>query len=411
MFKAINENSRLSRESKLLLWLDFGFGLSTSLSGLFLSIYLWRLTESWVVNGIYNISLFVFVVVGFIAGGWMSKRKDRLITFRLGISMMAFFFLAVIVFQEKVALFPSLFGMLNGLAQGFYWIAMLVIVYDVTNNDNRLRYFGWESGVMAFAGILGPLVSGYVIEWFPNLTGYIVVFAISLGIFILIIGGSFFLKQETFRSQTFLLPFIFKRSIKKSVWKKHFFGWFTMGLREGVILVLPPILLYDIVQKESLVGLLTVFFGIVTILSSQLLGRFGKKEYYHAYTLISAIGLILTTLVLIYEVNFTTVFIFMAGNAFFSSAIRICYTSYMYHLMSELPSSGKRLKTEVIASRQIFLTIGRILPIIFFMMFAVGVDYKLMTWILVMTSLTQCILYFLMIENHNVHEYNSHLSS
>ncbi|WP_167578066.1 hypothetical protein [Ammoniphilus sp. YIM 78166] len=73
MFKAINEKSRLSPESKWLLWLDFGFALSTSLSGLFLSIYLWRLTESWVVNGIYNISLFVFVVVGFIVGGWMSN--------------------------------------------------------------------------------------------------------------------------------------------------------------------------------------------------------------------------------------------------------------------------------------------------------------------------------------------------
>lgn len=411
MFKAINEKSRLSPESKLLLWLDFGFGLSTSLSGLFLSIYLWRLTESWVVNGIYNISLFVFVVVGFIVGGWMSKRKDRLTTFRLGISMMAFFFLSIIVFQEKVALYPSFFGMLNGLAQGFYWIAMLVIAYDVTNNDNRLRYFGWESGVMALAGILGPLLSGYVIEWFPHLTGYIVVFTLSLGIFILIIGGSFFLTQERFRSQTFMLPFIFKRSLKQSLWKKHYFGWFIMGLREGVILVLPPILLYDMAQKESLVGVLTVIFGIVNMVSSQVIGRFGKKEYYHSYTLISAIGLIVTTLVLMIEVNFTTVFIFMVGNAVFSSAIRICYTSHMYSLMSGLPSSGRKLKTELIATRQIFLTLGRILPIFFFMMYAVGVDYELMTWILVMTSLTQCILYFVMLEKRNVPKANSHLSS
>jgi YQGE family putative transporter len=118
--------------------------------------------------------------------------------------MMAFFFLTVIIFQEKVSAFPALFGMLNGTAQGFYWISMLVITYDVTNNDNRLRFLGLQSGIMALAGILGPLMSGYVIEWFPNLIGYIVVFAISFGIFILIIVGSFFLKKETVDAQAFL---------------------------------------------------------------------------------------------------------------------------------------------------------------------------------------------------------------
>lgn len=231
MFKTIDENSRLSPESKLLIWLDFGFAFSTSLSGLFLSIYLWRLTESWVVNGLYYISLFIFVIVGFVIGGWMSKRKDCLITFRLGIFIMAFFFLAVIIFQEKVASFPVFFGMLNGLAQGFYWIAMLVLAYEVTTNENRLRYFGWDNGAMALAGILGPFMSGYMIDWFPGLTGYIVVFAGSFGLFILTIVGSLFVKKETFRSQTFLLSFIFKRDLKKQIWKKHFLGWFIIGIR------------------------------------------------------------------------------------------------------------------------------------------------------------------------------------
>jgi YQGE family putative transporter len=412
LFKAIDATSQLSPDSKLLLWIDFGFVFSTQLSGLFLSIYLWRLTESWMVNGTYHISLFIFVVIGFITGGWLSKRKDRLLTFRLGTLMMAFFFLSLIIFQERVAAFPSLFGMFNGLAQGFYWISMLVISYDVTNNDNRLRFLGWQSGIMALAGILGPLMSGYVIEWFPNLIGYIVVFAISLGLFTLIIVGSFFLKQETFSAQTFLLPFIFRRSLQKTIWKKHFFGWFMIGLRDGVILVLPPILLYSIVQKESIVGLLAVTFGIMKIISSQILGRFGKKEHYHTYTLAAAFGVIVTTLVLLYEVSFVTVVVFMVGNAFFGPAFRICYTSYMYRLMSELPSGGKKLKTELIAARQIFLTLGRILPIGLFMMFAVGVDYNLIAWILVITSLTQCVLYFVMIEKHDVPKsYNRHLSS
>ncbi|MED4601320.1 hypothetical protein P9314_11460 [Paenibacillus validus] len=65
------------------------------------------------------------------------------------------------------------------------------------------------------------------------------------------------------------------------MWISHFLGWLIMGLREGVILLFPPILLYHIVQKESTVGLLTVLFGVVSILSNHWLGRFGKKENYH----------------------------------------------------------------------------------------------------------------------------------
>ncbi|MDW7674823.1 MAG: MFS transporter, partial [Bacillota bacterium] len=405
------ESFPLSSESKLLLWLDFGFAFSTSLSGLFLSIYLWRLTESWTVNGIYHISLFVFVVIGFILGGWISKLKERLLTFRLGIFLMAFFFLAIIIFQERVATFPAFFGMLNGLAQGFYWISMLVITYDVTNNNNRLHYLGWQSGIIALAGIIGPLISGYIIEWFPNLFGYIVVFALSLAIFILIIIGSFFLKQEKFKAQAFLLPFIFKRSLKKLLWKKHFYGWFIIGIREGVTLVLPPILLYDIVQKESIVGLLAVTFGIMKIISSQTLGRLGKKEQYHSYTLLAAVGEILATLVLVYEVNYATVIIFMVGNAFFNPIIRMCYTSNMYHLMSQLPNDGKKLKTELIATRQIFLTVGRILSIIFFMMFVVDMDYNYLALIMLAASFTQIILYFIMKEKeHLASLYDRHYS-
>lgn len=333
----------------------------------------------------------------------MSKRKDCLITFRLGIFIMAFFFLAVIIFQEKVASFPVFFGMLNGLAQGFYWIAMLVLAYEVTTNENRLRYFGWDNGAMALAGILGPFMSGYMIDWFPGLTGYIVVFAGSFGLFILTIVGSLFVKKETFRSQTFLLSFIFKRDLKKQIWKKHFLGWFIIGIREGVILLLPPIILYHIVHKESIVGLLTVLFGVVSIVSNQLLGRFGKKEYYHFYVLFAAVGLTVTTLVLLlFKISITTVLIFMIGNAFFDPQIRNSYTCHMYCLMSGLPNGGKKLKTELIATRQIFLNLGRILPVLFFMMYADGIEYRLIAWLLVITAVTQLILYFVMVSKNRI---------
>lgn len=92
---------------------------------------------------------------------------------------------------------------------------------------------------------------------------------------------------------------------------------------------------------------------------------------------VAAIGLVVTTGVLMYEISMVTLLIFMIGNAFFNPPIRNSYTSHMYLLMSSLPNNGKKLKTELIVTRQIFLSIGRIVPIVFFMLFADGMDYHL----------------------------------
>lgn len=86
-----------------------------------------------------------------------------------------------------------------------------------------------------------------------------------------------------------------------------------------------------------------------------------------------------------YEISMVTLLIFMIGNAFFS---------HMYLLMSSLPNSGKKLKTELIVTRQIFLSIGRIVPIVFFMLFADGMDYHLVAWISMITAVTQLVLYY-----------------
>ncbi|WP_181410067.1 hypothetical protein [Paenibacillus sp. tmac-D7] len=104
--------------------------------------------------------------------------------------------------------------------------------------------------------------------------------------------------------------------------------------------------------------------------------------------------MVVTTGVLMYEISMVTLLIFMIGNAFFNPPIRNSYTSHMYLLMSSLPNNGKKLKTELIVTRQIFLSIGRIVPIVFFMLFADGMDYHLVAWISMITAVTQLVLYY-----------------
>ena len=73
------------------------------MSGVFLNIYLWRLTESLWVNGMYNIIVFTVTPIAFAAAGKLAKKKDRLAAFRLGLLLIAAFYLSVIIAQENVA--------------------------------------------------------------------------------------------------------------------------------------------------------------------------------------------------------------------------------------------------------------------------------------------------------------------
>ena len=186
----------MTKQSKLLLILDFGFTFASALSGIFMSIYLWKIIDSWVVNGVYNGMLFLFVFIGFWSGGWLAKKTNHLISFRVGIGLMVVFFLVLINTQTLVAEYPGWFGMVHGLAIGFYWIAMLVLGYEMTTEETRVQYVGIQSSVLSLAGLLGPFLAGQIIDWLPGLEGYVVIFAISFLFYASIMIGSFFLKSH-----------------------------------------------------------------------------------------------------------------------------------------------------------------------------------------------------------------------
>ena len=93
---AADAGRRLSADAVTAIAIHSVFQFGASMAGLFLNLYLWRLTEDLTINGIYNIINFSLTPVGFVFGAWIAKRSDRLVTYRLGILLTAFFYLLVI---------------------------------------------------------------------------------------------------------------------------------------------------------------------------------------------------------------------------------------------------------------------------------------------------------------------------
>ncbi len=69
------EKKKLSKEAAVTLAIQFFFTFGAAMSGLFLNLYLWRLTHSLSINAMYQIISFAVAPLGFALGGWINKKK------------------------------------------------------------------------------------------------------------------------------------------------------------------------------------------------------------------------------------------------------------------------------------------------------------------------------------------------
>ena len=243
------------------------------MSGLFLNLYLWRLTENLAINGIFNLIVYGVTPIAFAVGGWIAKKKDRMVTYRLGIASITVFFLVVIYAQENVVSYYPLFAVFNGFALGLYWTGYIVLMYDVTTIRNRSRFMGVNMIVFNSAGLAGPALSGFLIGLFDGLKGYLLIFAAASALFG--IASFFSLKIRAIHShhRSYYLKFAVPMMKRSRLWLASLGAFLVLGLSQGLMLFLPNILMFQTVGREDQVGYLTVFFALLTIATGYAISR------------------------------------------------------------------------------------------------------------------------------------------
>lgn len=361
------------------------------MSGLFLNLYLWRLTEDLVVNGIFNIIVYGVTPFAFAVGGWIAKKRDRMVTYRLGIAMIAIFYLSVIIAQEQVVTYYPLFGFFNGFALGLYWIGYLVLMYDVTDVRNRSRYLGINMIVFNSAGLAGPALAGFLISQFDGLRGYIITFTAATCLFALASLFSFRIPRIQAHHRTFFLKFSGLMMKRSKLWLMSLGGFFVLGLFQGMMLFLPNILMYHVVGREDQVGYLAVFFALVTIGTGLFIARRRGEPRIRRDLLVSTLLILLATLVLLVDIQLWSVIVFMVVYSFLAPLIVNTLTSYYYRIMDVLPLRGQ-FRIESVVVREFFLNVGRVISILMQVMFAASVDAIALPIILVMLAATQLVI-------------------
>ncbi|MEV5025768.1 MFS transporter [Paenibacillus sp. LPE1-1-1.1] len=358
----LSPESRLGKDAVTALVIHCCFQFGASMSGLFLNLYLWRLTQDLTVNGIYNIIVFLLTPPAFALGGWIAKRRDRMVTYRLGIVMIAVFYLMVVIAQEHVAQYYILFAIFNGIAAGLYWTGYLVIQYDVSTEANRIRFLAINMIVFNASGLAGPALAGFIIQRSEGLTGYIFIFMLAFIMFLIAAIVSFRIPMIPSHHKAYYLKFMGLVMNKNRRWLKALYSFFVLGLFQGIMLFLPNIMLYQTVGREDWVGYLGVFFSSLTVATGYVISRKAQKEQVRKYVLLSTTGVAIGSALLLIRVEFWSVALFMILFSICNPLAVNTLTSYYYRLIGTLPLKGQ-LRVESVVMRELFLNAGRVLSI------------------------------------------------
>ncbi|OPH59619.1 hypothetical protein BC351_19240 [Paenibacillus ferrarius] len=379
---------KLSTEAKNTLWNHGIYQFGNALAGVFISLYLWKLTNDLWINGAFQLIMLLSAPIATVYIGRIAKIKDRLYAYRAGIYLTALFYVLILIVQERMVDYYVWFACLKGVSTAFYWLGNFTMISDVTDNENRHKYLGWNAMVTHVANLSGPALAGLMIASFSEMKGYILVFGFSSLMFVLASVLSLHIKKKPTHHTAYYLKYTRLILKKRPDFTRSLVGWFIIGLPQGIMMYVPAILLFQVLPQESWVGYLNAFFLSLSIISSYILSVKGNEASTNAYLSLAAWGFVGSALVLLWDISLWTVIVFMCVSSLFKPLQANTYTAHYYQLIGDMPLK-ENFRIESIVIRESVINCGRAAGVLLFMLTAGQIDHVWLPWILVLIMFMQ----------------------
>lgn len=365
---------QISKDLKLLLIIGGLFALSNALSHTFVNLYIWKQKSEYLTIALYNLSTVIAQPIVFILAGRWAKQIDRVIVLRLGVFFLSIFYLVVLLLGGLAAKFVLLLGALQGVGFGFYWLAFNVLTFEITEPETRDIFNGFFGLLGSLAGMIGPLLAGWVITKMHNSTGYTIIFSISLGLFVLGVVMSFFLKRRKAEGR-FELYQVIKWSELSLSWKSILLSNTALGLREGTFVFLITIWIFVAAGTELGLGLYSFITSFVSLLAYYVAGRFIKPEFRKRFILGGALILGLAVWIIAFKVTFPKLLTYGVIVSIAYPLVMVPFLSMNYNVIGQAKKAAE-WRIEYIVGKELFLNAGRMVSILLFILVLSIFDIK-----------------------------------
>lgn len=355
----------LTKDLALLLIIGGLYSLSIALSNTFVNIYLWKQSGELADLAMYNLSIVVAQPLTFILAGRWAKKVDRVIVLRIGVIFLALFYVTVLLVGTKASEFLLLLGVLLGIGYGFYWLAYNVLTFEITEPETRDFFNGFLGILGSVGGMIGPVAAGFIISRLEKLTGYTVVFGLSLGLFSIAVLLSFFLKRRPAHGKYWFQRIIAERKHDKN-WRMVTNAHFFQGLREGVFVFIVSVFVFIATDSEMALGTYGLINSGISFLAYYFVSRMLKKEHRKNAILVGGILLFLAIFLIVFQVTYFRLLLYAALIAVAYPLLLVPYASMTYDVIGRGWKAAE-MRIEYIVVRELFLNLGRVSSILLFL--------------------------------------------
>ncbi|WP_096202335.1 MFS transporter [Bacillus sp. FJAT-45350] len=355
----------VNKDLKFLLLIGGLYALSIALSNTFVNVYLWKQSGEFRDIALYNLAAVVMQPLAFILAGRWAKKIDRVIVLRLGVSFLSVFFFTVLFLGERANEYLLLLGALLGIGFGFYWLAFNVLTFEVTEPETRVFFNGFLGLLTSFAGMIGPILAGFLITRMEKLIGYKVIFTISLSLFVAAVITSFFLNRRKAEG-SFCFPKILAERKNNANWRHILHAHFFQGLREGSFVFIIVVWVYITTNSELAIGTYGLVASAVSFVSYFIATRIMKPSFRKKAILLGGVFLYLAIFLIIFELTFTKLILYAIVISIAYPTLLVPYVSLTYDVIGKGWKAAE-MRVEYIVVRELFLNGGRITSILAFL--------------------------------------------
>lgn len=346
----------MCRNAKILLIVSALFSFAMGLSGIFISVFFWKETSSFVVIVIYNLIHYITTPITFVLAGILAKRKNGIWSLRLGLLMYAVFYALILFIGNKGIMYIYCLGIIFGMAIGFYWLAFNTLSFDFTHVNNRDTFNGFNGSCSGISAAIAPITSAYIISRFNGLKGYRVVFLLTLIIFLVLVLISGALKCKNYSNELNFKKIFSRNCDEWSIIRMSTFFW---AFRDVIIVFIVNILIMEATGSELSLGKFALIASLVSSAAFILVQKVIKPPYRRVSIYIGTIGTFLAVAALVVKITNTTLFIYTVLDAFAIPFFLIQLSSSTFNVINKAHEEDFRI--EYMINKDIVLNGGRVI--------------------------------------------------
>lgn len=358
--------------------------LSSSIQGLFLSLYFWENSKGTGVVLTYHIFLFLAIPFAGIIGSLLSKYLSSKISFIISAACKITVLGVALIYKDNLISEPELFGVLNGIAIGLYAIPRNITFQKVVSGERIGKTTAVITSISQVYEIVLPTLGAL---WIVKTGSYAGIFAfgiISPLLALLVLPFVTITKDSVLTSTATF----FKTVSTNKDYLKLLLLYFVLGIKNGISWALFGGLIYFLVSKYlTYWGYINTGLSIVGITTGLFYAKFlaDKKDA----IVFNLVGIFYLSIALIFATNYTPLLFvpFLILHAISESLLTNSLSPLSTAIISE-DSGYKEYISEYHSLKEIPLSLGRVIPLLILISFSSNLEHSVTLILLLLTVAT-----------------------